>query len=118
MMTMARSLKDKLATLDPARRAAIEAEADRLHAEYLTLQELRKAKKLTQVQLAETLGVQQAFGGVSRVIAPIWATAAFQGLGRPVPFYIAAAVVGIVAILAFRVRPTARLSEATAEVGG
>lgn len=57
---MARSLKEKLATLDPARRAAIEAEADRLHAEYLTLQELRKAKKLTQVQLAETLGVQQA----------------------------------------------------------
>ena len=57
---MARSLKDKLEILDPARRAAIEAEADRLHAEYLTLQELRKAKKLTQVQLAETLGVQQA----------------------------------------------------------
>ncbi|QHQ35343.1 helix-turn-helix domain-containing protein [Algicella marina] len=60
MTTMARSLKDKLATLDPARRAVIEAEADRLHAEYLTLQELRRAKKLTQVQLAETLGVQQA----------------------------------------------------------
>jgi transcriptional regulator with XRE-family HTH domain len=60
MTTMARSLKDKLATLDPARRAKIEAEAERLHAEYLTLQELRKAKKLTQVQLAKTLGVQQA----------------------------------------------------------
>lgn len=57
---MARSLNEKLATLEPARRAAIEAEADRLHAEYLTLQELRKAKELTQVQLAETLGVQQA----------------------------------------------------------
>ena len=57
---MARSLKEKLETLDPARRAAIKVEADRLHAEYLTLQELRKAKKLTQVQLAETLGVQQA----------------------------------------------------------
>lgn len=60
MKPMTRSLKEKLATLDPARRAAIEAEADRLHAEYLTLQELRKAKNLTQVQLAETLGVQQA----------------------------------------------------------
>ncbi|WP_053239931.1 helix-turn-helix domain-containing protein [Pleomorphomonas koreensis] len=57
---MARSLKDKLATLDPARRARIEAEADRLHTEYLTLQELRRAKELTQVQLAETLGIQQA----------------------------------------------------------
>ena len=57
---MARTLKDKLATLDPARPAAIEAEAARLHTEYLTLQELRKAKALTQVQLAETLGIQQA----------------------------------------------------------
>jgi len=57
---MARSLQDKLAGLDPARRKAIEAEADRLHAEYLTLQELRKAKDLTQVQLAENLGIQQA----------------------------------------------------------
>ena len=37
---MARTLKDKLAALDPARRAGIEAEADRLHTEYLTLQEL------------------------------------------------------------------------------
>lgn len=57
---MARSLQDKLATLDPARRARIEAEAERLHTEYLTLQELRKARDLTQVQLAETLGIQQA----------------------------------------------------------
>lgn len=57
---MARTLKDKLAALDPARRANIEAEADRLHTEYMTLQELRKAKNLTQVQLAETLGIQQA----------------------------------------------------------
>lgn len=57
---MARSLQEKLDTLDPARRAGIEAEAERLHAEYLTLQELRKAKRFTQVQLAETLGVQQA----------------------------------------------------------
>ena len=57
---MARTLQDKLASLDPARRAGIEAEAARLHTEYLTLQELRKAKALTQVQLAETLGIQQA----------------------------------------------------------
>ena len=57
---MARTLQDKLATLDPARRAGIETEAARLHTEYLTLQELRKAKALTQVQLAKTLGIQQA----------------------------------------------------------
>lgn len=57
---MARTLREKLATLDDDRRNRIEAEAERLHTEYLTLQELRKAKDLTQVQLAETLGIQQA----------------------------------------------------------
>ena len=57
---MARTLREKLDMLDTGRRAQIEAEADRLHSEYLTLQELRKAKDLTQVQLAEVLGIQQA----------------------------------------------------------
>lgn len=46
--------------LPPKRRARIQAEADRLHAEYLTLKDIRKAKELTQVQLAETLGIRQA----------------------------------------------------------
>ncbi len=57
---MMATLKDKLGALDAPRRARIEAEADRLHAEYLTLQELRKAKALTQTQLAGALGVRQA----------------------------------------------------------
>lgn len=57
---MARTLRDKMAALDPDRRVRIEAEAERLHAEYLTLRDIRKAKDLTQVQLAATLGVQQA----------------------------------------------------------
>lgn len=57
---MARTLRDKMAALDADRRARVEAEADRLHADYLTLQELRKAKAMTQVHLADVLGVQQA----------------------------------------------------------
>ncbi len=75
-------------------------------------------QRVAEHERGQTLGVQQAFGGVSRVIAPIWATAAFQGLGRAVPFYIAAAVVGIVTVLAFRVPPAGRISEAAVEVGG
>ncbi len=63
-------------------------------------------------QLGQTLGVQQAFGGVARVIAPIWATAAFQGLGTSVPFYIAGGVVALVTVLAFQVRPRAPIPEA------
>lgn len=57
---MGKSLNDKLNELPEARRERILAEADRLHAEYLTLQELRKAKKLTQAQLAEVLNIRQA----------------------------------------------------------
>ncbi|WP_227287138.1 hypothetical protein [Boseongicola sp. H5] len=43
---MPRSLKKKLATLAPARRAAIEAEADRLHEEYLKRDEQRTSDRL------------------------------------------------------------------------
>lgn len=57
---MARTLKNKLATHPEERRARIAAEADRLQAEYRTLKELRKARELTQVQLAEALGIRQA----------------------------------------------------------
>ena len=57
---MATSLRDKLAALDPARRTGIEAEAEHLYGEYLTLKELRKAQDLTQVQLAQTLGIRQS----------------------------------------------------------
>lgn len=52
----------------------------------------------------QVLGVQQTFGGITRVIAPIWATAAFQGLGATVPFYIAGGIVGVVVVLAMKVR--------------
>ena len=56
---MGTSLKGKMERLPAERRERIEAEADRLHSEYLTLKELRKARALTQVQLAETLGQKQ-----------------------------------------------------------
>ncbi len=58
-------------------------------------------------ELGQVLGVQQAFGAVARIVAPIWATAAFQALGVGVPFYIAGVVVAIVGVLAFGVRPAA-----------
>ena len=57
---MGKSLTDKLKELPEARRERLLAEADRLHDEYLTLQGLRKAKKLTQAQLAEVLNIRQA----------------------------------------------------------
>ena len=45
---MATTLREKMARLAPDRRERIEAETERLHREYLTLRELRKAKALTQ----------------------------------------------------------------------
>jgi MFS family permease len=50
----------------------------------------------------QVLGVAQTFGGIARVIAPVWATAAFQAFGIEVPFYVAGAVVGVVAVMALR----------------
>lgn len=60
MKTVARTLGEKLETLGPDRRARIEAETNRLHTEYLTLRDLRKARDLTQVELAGALGIRQA----------------------------------------------------------
>ena len=57
---MATTLKEKMAQLPPERRARIEAKAERLYGEYLTLKDIRKARELTQAQLAATLGIRQA----------------------------------------------------------
>lgn len=63
-------------------------------------------------ELGQTLGVQQAFGGVSRVLAPIWATAVYQGLGESVPFYVSGTVVIFVTLLAFGVKRQEEVPEA------
>jgi len=51
--------------LNSARRKTIEARAAQLLAEEMTLQELRQARKLTQVRMAKALGITQE--GVSRI---------------------------------------------------
>jgi transcriptional regulator with XRE-family HTH domain len=56
MMTLA----EKMAMLEPVRRARIEKEAEKLSKDYQTLQQLRKAQRMTQEQLARQLGVRQA----------------------------------------------------------
>lgn len=54
-------------------------------------------------ELGTTMGTAQFFGGISRVVAPIGATAAFQTWGHRSPFFLGAAVVALVSILAFRI---------------
>ena len=50
------------------------------------------------------LGVQQAFGGVARMLGPLWAGAAFQQVGIRSPFWIAAGVMMFVRVFAGSVR--------------
>jgi multidrug resistance protein len=50
------------------------------------------------------LGTQQSFGGVARMIGPIWAGAVFQHFGMSYPFYLAAAVMVAAALFAFSLR--------------
>jgi hypothetical protein len=61
-------------------------------------------------ELGQTLGVQQSFGGVARVIAPLWATAVFQ-FGMTLPFFIASGVLALATLLAFSVKPAVPVAE-------
>lgn len=62
---MAITLKDKLKGLGPERIRKIEMRTAELIAEEMTLRELRKARQLTQVRMAKTLGITQ--DSVSRI---------------------------------------------------
>jgi transcriptional regulator with XRE-family HTH domain len=52
-------VNDKISKLSPALRKKVEARAAELIGEEMTLRELRKARKLTQVRMAKALGVTQ-----------------------------------------------------------
>ena len=56
---MPMNVNDKIRSLPAAQRRKVEARAAELMAEEMTLRELRKARKLTQVRLAKTLKINQ-----------------------------------------------------------
>ena len=53
------NVNDKIRRRSPAQRKKVEARAAELIAEGMTLRELRKARKLTQVRVAKALGITQ-----------------------------------------------------------
>lgn len=53
------NVNHKIGKLSAARRKKVEARAAELMAEELTLRELRKARRLTQVRMAKALGITQ-----------------------------------------------------------
>lgn len=54
-----------------------------------------------------TLGLNQFFGGVARVIGPLWGAAVFDGYGPAAPFLTSGLGVGLAIILAAGLRPAA-----------
>ena len=60
-----KTLKQKMKGIGPGRRKKVEARTAALIAEEMTLQELRQARRLTQVRIAKVLGISQ--DGVSRL---------------------------------------------------
>ena len=56
---MSKNVNDIIRTLSSAQRKKVEARAAELIAEEMTLQELRRALKLTQVSVAKALGITQ-----------------------------------------------------------
>ena len=59
------TLEERMNELSPERRKKIEARVAELMAEEMTLQELRRARRLTQVRVAKALHISQ--DGVSRL---------------------------------------------------
>lgn len=53
------NVNEKIRRLGPAQRRKVEARAAALVAEEMTLRELRRARKLTQVRMAKALGITQ-----------------------------------------------------------
>ena len=56
-------------------------------------------------EVGQTVGVQQAFGGMSRLLAPIWAGIVFEQVGVREPFWIGGSVVLLTALVALRLSP-------------
>jgi MFS family permease len=62
------------------------------------------SRRAPQSQVGQIMGVQQAFGGVSRLVGPIWAGAAFE-IGFGYPFWIASALMVFGTFLTWQLTP-------------
>jgi len=64
--------------------------------------------RTAQNEYGVQMGAQQTLRGIMAIVGPWGATLAFQYLGPAVPFYIAAGVVALAAVVAWRVREEQR----------
>jgi len=56
---MAITLKEKMKGLSAGRRKKVRARAQQLIAKEMTMQEMRRARKMTQIQMAKEIGITQ-----------------------------------------------------------
>lgn len=61
------------------------------------------SQRFEQAESGQAMGVQQAFGGVSRLVGPLWSTWVFAEIGMRAPFYIAGALMGLVCFYTFQI---------------
>ena len=59
-------------------------------------------------ETGQNLGVQQGFGGVARMLGPIWSTAVFQHVGLAAPFWMAGGLMAVVVLISLGVHPAPR----------
>ncbi len=69
-------------------------------------------------EVGQNLGVQQGFGGVSRMLGPIWATAAFGYVSRAAPFWLSAGLVAGVFLIALGISSPRRVERPEREPVG
>ena len=62
------------------------------------------------------LGVHQGFGGVSRMVGPLWAGLLFDAVGIRAPFWAAGALMAAVCLFALRVMDAEREPEQGPEI--
>jgi predicted MFS family arabinose efflux permease len=67
-------------------------------------------------QTGLVLGVQQAYGGIARMLGPLWSGAAFQHLGIRTPFWLAALLMGAVWVFSGTVREEGSAEDLSPEV--
>lgn len=74
------------------------------------------SRRARRSETGQVMGVQQLFGGVSRMLGPLWAGFVFKEIGIKYPFWIAAALMLSVSFLTLRMQRES--APPVSEVGG
>lgn len=75
------------------------------------------SRRAHRSETGQVMGVQQLFGGVSRMLGPLWAGFVFEEIGIQYPFWIAAALMLSVSFLTLRMTNEVSAAPEVAEVG-